>query len=283
MPPFSLTDLQQRIAQHERELQALRQELESRQGLLTELTQRKEELQNQLRQVEEEIAALVPAAPATAERPEPAAPTAPLKPSSAGSSAGQPRLGELILTILRESARPMTARQLSEEARRRGFHSASRNPVQSVEARLQELKNQGIVQRASGQPGYLLALSANGVRKVKGKPSQAAKANMPKAAAKPAKSGPAAKMSSGKESVSNGAVQTAKREHRGGQPPLRVVLTDILKSSRKPLSGSELAQRALAAGYKSNSKNFVDSVWAMLGQMDNVEHLPHQGYRLKKN
>jgi hypothetical protein len=52
--------------------------------------------------------------------------------------------------------------------------------------------------------------------------------------------------------------------------------------SRKPLSGSELAEQAQAAGYQSKSMRFVDTVWAMLGQMKNVEHLPQQGYRLKK-
>jgi hypothetical protein len=59
-------------------------------------------------------------------------------------------------------------------------------------------------------------------------------------------------------------------------------LTDVLRGSRQPLSGSELAERALAAGYQTESTKFVDSVWAMLGQMDNVEHLPQKGYRLKK-
>ncbi|HEY7159213.1 MAG TPA: hypothetical protein VH575_35040 [Gemmataceae bacterium] len=48
------------------------------------------------------------------------------------------------------------------------------------------------------------------------------------------------------------------------------------------MSGSELAERALAAGYKTQSTKFVDSVWWALCQMDNVEHLPQKSYRLKK-
>jgi hypothetical protein len=60
------------------------------------------------------------------------------------------------------------------------------------------------------------------------------------------------------------------------------VLTSILKSSRTPLSGSELAELALKAGYQTKSEKFADSVWALLARMDNVEHLPQQGYRLKK-
>ena len=63
MPAVSLTDLQQQIAERERELQVLRQELESRQGHLIELTRRKEDLQRQLQQVEEEITTLATAEP----------------------------------------------------------------------------------------------------------------------------------------------------------------------------------------------------------------------------
>jgi hypothetical protein len=124
MSAVSLTDLQQKIAQRERELQALRQELESRQGHLTELTRRKEELQRQLQQVEEDIAALESATASPTEQPPPATPTAP--------SGSQPRLGELIVTLLREAAEPMTARLLVEEAKRRGYQSTSQDPISPV-------------------------------------------------------------------------------------------------------------------------------------------------------
>jgi chromosome segregation ATPase len=136
MPAVSLTDLQQQIAQRERELQALRQELESRQSHLTELTRRKEELQRQLQQVEEEITALATATPTEKEQSKAAAP------ARAASLGGPPRLGELIVTLLREAAKPMTARQLCEEAQRRGYQPSSQNPIKSVEARLQDLKHQ---------------------------------------------------------------------------------------------------------------------------------------------
>jgi len=155
MPAVCLTDLQQQIAAREHELQTLRQELESRQAHLTELTRRKEELQRQLQQIEEEITALAAATPTKTERPRTVAPTTPPTPDRAASVRGQPRLGELIPTMRREADGRMTARQLSEEARRRGFQSAARDPVKAVEARLQDLKNQGVVRRASGQPGYL--------------------------------------------------------------------------------------------------------------------------------
>jgi hypothetical protein len=273
MPAVSLEDLQQQITQREQELQALREELQARQSHLSELTRRKEELQRQLQQVEQDIAALAAAAAKPTEQPAPAARAVP----QASSAESQPRLGELIVTLLREAAEPMTGRQLIEEAQRRGYQPKSRDPLKAMENRLQELKNKGIVRRASGQYGFILASSANGASKQKSKPSQPAPTSTPKKPSRPTKAEPAAKKSSVK------APPAAKPGRHGGQTPLRVVLTDILKKSRKPLSGSELAKLALKAGYQTKSEKFVDSVWAMLAQMKNVERLPQQGYRLKKS
>jgi hypothetical protein len=59
MPTTSLEDLQHQIAQREQELERLRQELQARQSRLSELAHHKEDLENKLRQVDEEIAAWV--------------------------------------------------------------------------------------------------------------------------------------------------------------------------------------------------------------------------------
>jgi hypothetical protein len=60
------------------------------------------------------------------------------------------------------------------------------------------------------------------------------------------------------------------------------VLTGLLKKSKKPLAARELAERALAAGYQTASKDFTNVVWVALGNMTNVENIPGEGYRLKK-
>jgi hypothetical protein len=60
------------------------------------------------------------------------------------------------------------------------------------------------------------------------------------------------------------------------------VLTQILKKMGTPLTGSELAEEALKAGYRTTSKRFVDNIWTMLSHMDNVENVKGQGYRLKR-
>ena len=279
MTAISLSDLQRQIATRERELEALRQELESRRGHLTELTRRKEELQRQLRQVEEEITALAEAPPTQRAQSRPVTPATPAPTASRGD---QPRLGELIVSLLREAGGPRTARQLTEEAQRRGYQPTSNKPIKVVESRLQDLKSQGVVRRASGQPGYILMPAADGAGKQKSKPRPPARTKSTKAAPKPVKPAAAARKSSRKGSASPGTARTAPAGNRGGQPPLREVLTHILKNSRKLLTGSELAERAQAAGYQSRSEKFVDSVWSLLGQMANVEHVRGQGYRLKE-
>lgn len=272
MPAISLTELQEQIAQREQELQALREELQNRQSHLAELTRRKEDLQSQLRQIDEEIAAL--AATAAREAPAPAGPTVP----PTATSASQPRLGDLIEIMLREAAKPMTASQLSAEAQRRGFQPRGKNLVKSIEARLQDLKNKGIVRRASGQPGYVLTASTNGAKKQSSKTRQPSPTSIPKTSAKPK---PAAKKSSAKE-ASAGAATTVKPGKNGEQTSLRDVVTGILKNSRKPLSTRELADQIRATGYHSDSKDFVKIVGNMLSKMDNVEGVPDKGYRLKR-
>jgi len=67
------------------------------------------------------------------------------------------------------------------------------------------------------------------------------------------------------------------------QPSLRVVLTQLLRKSKRPLSGGELAEQAQKAGYRSASVDFANVVWVMLKKMENVEHLRDKGYRLKKS
>jgi hypothetical protein len=67
-----------------------------------------------------------------------------------------------------------------------------------------------------------------------------------------------------------------------GGVSLRELLTRLLSESKRPLKAKELAEQALAAGYQTTSKDFVNVVWVALGKMDHLENVPGQGYRLKK-
>jgi hypothetical protein len=266
MPTHSLDAIQQRIAERNSELHTLRRELETRRSRLQTLNQRKQELQAKLQQVEAEMAAVA----AGAKPPQSARPKAPSKKSAskpaAASKASQPSLPALLVSALRSAGRALTAKHLVQEVKRRGFKSKSAQFTKMVETRLWDLKKKGVVQRAPDQPGYVLAPSSNGpAPKVGSAQSQAKKASV-KAPAK-------------------AATATSSKKDSGAhapQKPLRAVLTEVLKKMGMPLTGSELAEEVLKAGYKTSSKRFVDNIWTMLGQMDNVENVKGQGYRLKR-
>ena len=63
---------------------------------------------------------------------------------------------------------------------------------------------------------------------------------------------------------------------------LAAAVTKVLAASAKPLTSRELAEKVLALGYQSKSKDFINVLWTGIGKMDNVEHVKGQGYRLKK-
>jgi hypothetical protein len=271
MPTFSLDAIQQRIAKQNSELRALRQELETRQNRLRSLARRKEELQAKLRQIEAEMIAVAGGAKAS----KAAAPkTAPKKPISAPSSTPKsepPSLHSLLVAALQSAGRPLTAKQLVGEVRRRGFKTESANFTKMIGSRLWDLKKQGIVRRADGQPGFLLAPGANGSVRKPGEAQVASKKPRAKAAAKPSQGKAAPKPAPAKPSAANAP-----------QVPLRELVTQVLKKMGAPLKASELAEEVLEAGYRTNSKKFVNILYVLLGRMDDVEHIEGQGYRLKR-
>ena len=269
MPSLSLDAIEQRIAQRDAELQRLRRDVEARRSRLQALTRRKEALQAKLREIETEMAAVA----GGTKRPQTAAPkAAPKKPTPKPSTTGkssQPSLPALLVSVMRSAGRPLTAKHLVQEVKRRGFKSSSANFTKMVEARLWDLKKQGVVQRAADQPGYTLAPTSNGPAPKIGPTKSLARKTTTKATGKTAKA--AAKRAS---APAPGA--------KAPQMSLREVLTQILKKMGAPLTGSELAEEVLKTGYRTDSTKFVNNVFVILGRMDNVEHVAGEGYRLKR-
>jgi hypothetical protein len=156
-----------------------------------------------------------------------------------------------MVTLVGEAGRPLTVKEMCQELKRQGYRSQSRNFPKMLAVRARELKKKGILRAAVSQPGFVLTQPST---------SKSPKGTPP--ARRPSKSEP-------QQSVK--------------QPPLREVLLQILKKSSKPLTGSQLAAEARKAGYQSQSKSFVDVVWDALNKLPDVEHIPNQGYRLKKD
>src|SRR5262249_20180732 len=148
------------------------------------------------------------------------------------------------------------------------FKSKSHDFPRMLAVRVRELKEDGILKAAPGQPGVVL-----------GQHRPVAQAALPASTKRSASPRRTAKRGT---TSARAGVQRALLGKPGKQPPLREVLTQVLKKSTRPMTGSELAAEALKAGYRSTSKNFVDVVWVAMGNMKNVEHVPDQGYRIKK-
>jgi TolA-binding protein len=251
----ALDDLTQQIAQHESDLNRLRQEFEVRQTRLTDLARQREELQDQLRQIEADIQAVT-----KGQIPRPAA-TPVAKPTTVTSSdakpatAISPKLADALVEVAREVNRPLTAKELGAQLILRKFPTTSGNITNLVQSRLTDLVQRGVFRRAEGQPGVVLAKSGNEKKSPTPKAHSNGKAEPAKKIAQP---GP-----------------------RKGQPSLRSLLTDLLQKARKPVPARDLAEQVLATGYQTKSTKFTDVVWTALGQMK-AENVKGQGWRLKK-
>src|SRR5262249_24182851 len=154
------------------------------------------------------------------------------------------------------------------EVKRRGFKSSSADFTKMVETRLWDLKKRGLVQRAPDESGYTLAPSDNGPAPKVGSAKSASKKTPAKATKRDALRAPTLPPTT-----------VGKAESR---LPLHVLLMQILQKQSRPITGGELAQEALKAGYLTSSKKFAQSVWTALGLMKNAENVKGQGYRLKR-
>jgi len=267
-----LETLAQKIASQQAELEALRREFETRQTSLTDLNRQKEALKAQLRQVEADIRATAQGSPPgqapaprhTAQPKAGARKTKRKHPKTTPSSSKPFRknsLPALLLDILGKASSPLTVKQLAAEVVRRKYPTTSSNLPAIIETRAGDLIRKGLLRRASDQPGLVLATAAE-----KG-PSDKA----PPAAKRSPKNG-AVVVKKAAPATSNGQRQ---------QPPLRVIITNLLAKSRRPLTGRAIADQVLANGHQTKSKNFIDVVWVALGQMDNIVNVAGKGYVLK--
>lgn len=258
--PLPLHDLAQRINQHEAELETLRREYQVQ---LQKLTLRKEELQNQLQQIEVEIRGIdqkvLPQASKSHNAkpaPKPAAKPAPKStaPKPATKAAGGLSLSQLLIQLVKKAGRPMTTKELTAELIRRKYQTTSNNLAGMVEKRITELVKKGVFRRPKDQPGVLPAMPPT------------------PAAAKPPTGG-----------LAPGSKPAPKTPSAAGSDvPLTTIVTQILSKSSNPMTARELADKVLATGYQTKSQNFTNVIWAGMGKMDNVENVPGKGYRLKR-
>jgi hypothetical protein len=253
---LSLEHLAQRIERQATELAKLRRVYEARQAQLADLTRRKTQLQTQLQKVEAAIqsfgknVANRPATPAT----KAAKPSA----SALGVKPGQGiSLPKLLVDIVRKAKRPLATKELLEAVVRRKYPTTSNNLQAMIETRVGELARKGILKRAGDRQGIVL-----------GKQPAAQSALPPPVAAK-------------KPMAAKSTTSRADRNGQNKKKSLKFVINEVLAKSSRPLTTEELAEKILASGYQTSSKNFLNVIWVGIGEMENVERVA-EGYRLKK-
>jgi hypothetical protein len=162
--------------------------------------------------------------------------------------AGGVSLAQFVIEVVTAAGRPVTAEELAAEVVRRKFPTSGPNLAGLVGTQVYHLVKKGVLQRAKDQAGVLPAEPP---------PTRRAPAAKPKAAA----AQPPAVAESGLS--------------------LAALVTKILARSARPLSARALAEKVLASGYQTKSKDFTNLIWTGVGKMANVENVPGQGYRLK--
>jgi hypothetical protein len=272
-----LNDLARRISNQEAELLSLRREFEERQRKLASLAKRKQALQTHLRQIEAETALLV-TGKAAAGRSKQAkrAKRQPAKETKSRLTKAPGSRGELgtdvaltlphlIARIVQEARSPLSVSQIAKEALRRGFKSASSNFPKMVAIRAHELRRKGVLRPAVDQSGFVLGKSSR---------TQAASVRGSVHSQRNSRNGAPRGLNHAKPSQGN---------RREGQTSLRSILTRLLERSKGPLLVRDLAKQALAAGYRSESKDFENVVQVTVTRMDGLVNVPGKGYRLKKH
>jgi hypothetical protein len=162
---------------------------------------------------------------------------------------GGASLAQLVVEVVTAAGRPVTADELAAEVVRRKFPTSGPNIAGLVGTQVYHLVKKGLLKRANGQAGVVPAGPLPARTAPAAKP-QGATARPPAAAA--------------------------------GAPSLAAVVTKVLAKSARPLSARALAEAVLASGCQTKSKDFPNVISACVGKMANVEHVPGQGYRLKK-
>jgi hypothetical protein len=240
-----------------------------------ELTHRKEQLQAQLRQVEEELRGVdaggtptkkpAQAAIVASKKPTPAPSPAPkLAKKPATKPAKRASLARLLLEIVSTAGRAMTVKELTQEVVKLKYPTTSTNLQRMIKNRVSALVKKKLLRRADNNRGVL---PAQRTAKLQGSATNAS-SSVPTDGAKQA-------------AIKKPATSTAPAGTKN-RLTLPAAVAQVLATRVRPLLARELADKVLASGYQTKSKDFTKNVFTAVGGMATVEHVKGKGYRLKK-
>ena len=275
LPLQSLAD---RISQREKELAILREELAAHEMQFTALAQRKEELLAQLKQVEEEMANVERTATAAAAPPM-SNPTPSASPKSTSTSTQRAAvavsgggaksvtpserisLPKLLVSLVQRANKPVSINDLVEGVVRNKYPTKAKDLHAMIENRVSDLVRAKALKRVANQPGVVV---------------------LGKASAQPATTKATSFGSNGTEKVATAKpVGSTKSTGSGQKLSLKDAMLQVLAKTSRPLPAQELAERVVANGYETKSKDLKNVIWVAAGKLENVENVKGEGYRLK--
>lgn len=172
-------------------------------------------------------------------------------------SASSVSLPALLVDIVRQARQPLTPTELTAAIVRSKYPTKSKDLKAMVETRVAELVRKGVLKRTSDRTGVILGNATS---------SAFATSTVQR-------------MSKNGQKKTDSAKPSA---HGSKKIPLKDLVARVLARSPQPLTSQQLADKVLASGYKTKSKNFLNVLWVGIGNMKNVEHVKGAGYRLKK-
>ena len=140
-----------------------------------------------------------------------------------------------------------------------------------------ELQNQ--VRAVEGDIALLERTMSSTLSRFEARPEAAPPTPAPPASAPPSAAAPPAKVEPTPTPMPEQEPEPAAEPAPADAPKLtlRDSIRQVLRTSRVPLTGPEIADKVLAAGYATQSTNFPNTVKMALSQMDDVENVKGQG------
>ncbi len=179
---------------------------------------------------------------------------------------------DILLSVLKQTGRALTHRQMTDSLIAAGYpHVDAAKLRKKVESKMLNLKKQGLIEPSPTGSGFVL----RGKSATTGKSATAKGTSEPQAAKKVDK-GHARNGKATKPNTSKAKQPILKGEQR----PLREVILQVLRSSKNPLTGSQLAKAILATGYQTEAKDFPNVVKGALHKIPNVVNVRGAGYKL---
>ncbi|MGF1578065.1 MAG: hypothetical protein ACFCD0_01745 [Gemmataceae bacterium] len=272
--PVPLNDLEQNIQDQKAALEQMQSELKLRQAYIRDLERKKQTLEKELAGVERDIELIKAGEKNPPGFTKPKAPTKKPEPKSTATKPGPTTLpkstgegtptgiSKMVLDVVGSGKGPMPTAEIVDGVLSNDLPTKSKDPRRMIQKKIYELVKRGLLTKVE-----------EGLYDLPGETSS----DNPETSTSAPKG-----VSSSNGTTAAKPTGSASKPKPAAPPSLKVVIIEVLKMSRKPLSTAEIAERVLERGYETTSKDFKKVIATQIKKMDEVEMgEENSGYKLK--